>query len=161
MLSPRRRGLMFHRLIIIKNSSGYSTEMYIKTRPSILTPPLQIHQANKSTLNLNSYFIMHLKPFIITQLAVFTVLAAPSNLEKSERNSDAPQQPAERDLQRRAWSFYAGGGGCLTGWNGQCNYTCKDNIRTEEEYHSCVLTGSEIGRFGCFPGWSKCKCKCA
>lgn len=97
---------------------------------------------------------MLLTTLIISPLAVLTVLAAPSNIE-------AAQQPAERDIEPRAWFFYAGGGGCLTGWNGQCNFYCKDNIRTEPEYQSCVLTGSEIGRFGCVWGWSKCKCKCA
>ncbi|KAK4459327.1 hypothetical protein QBC42DRAFT_254521 [Cladorrhinum samala] len=84
---------------------------------------------------------MHLKAFIVAQLAVFTVLAAPSNPTTSEPFFDALQQPAERDIQRRAWSFYAGGGGCLTGWSGQCNYYCKDNIRTEAEYHSLRVNG--------------------
>jgi hypothetical protein len=138
------------------------TEKYLRRRAdlkkvdNIKPSNTQFHCSTSNTI-----FIMLLKNLIITNLAVLTVLAAPSALENSERELEIIQSPAERDIEQRAWYFYAGGGGCLTSWSGQCNFYCRDNIRTEEEYHSCVLTSSEIGRFGCFPGWSKCRCNCA
>src|SRR5688572_16385222 len=102
-------------------------------------------QAQTATqTSIQHTFTMQLKTLLLSQLVVFTALAAPSNVANTERDiEELFPQPVERDIEGRAWSFYAGGGGCLTGWNGQCNFYCKDNIRTQAEYKSCVLTGSE------------------
>jgi hypothetical protein len=47
---------------------------------------------------------MQLKALIVTSLALLTASAAPNNLPATNQNIEA-----------RAWSFYAGGGACLTG----------------------------------------------
>ncbi|KAL0930125.1 uncharacterized protein CTRU02_214945 [Colletotrichum truncatum] len=107
---------------------------------------------------------MQFKTILLSSLAIFAVQAAPPAPTLPERDGGSLAELTERDIEARAsfW-FYAPiytGGTCLTSWGGNCNSVCKTNVR-ENGVKNCSKISSQIARFGCVPGWSKCKCTCS
>lgn len=125
-----------------------------------------IHSRDLDILSGQHPPAMHFRPLLFATLAIVPAIAHPSiehdSMALDPRSAVTDQPELEK---RESFWFYAGGGGCLTGWSGICRDTCLENIREDQIEHqagieTCALQRTEIKRFGCFPGWSKCRCYC-